>query len=262
MNYLFLFEEYELVKSSTEEFIKKANRIHGDKYDYSKVNYIKSGDPVEIICPIHGPFTQSPNAHLKGKGCKKCGTERAALLIRRSKDKFISDAKEIHGDKYDYTKVNYINDKTKVEIICKKHNTPFFPTPSKFIKSKTGCPICSESKGESMISKILEKNGYDFEREKKFSNFQKMRFDFYLKIPNEVCIEYDGIQHFMPIFWGSKDKNQSEKNFETQKERDEIKNQYCKDNNIWLIRVSYKYKTIKEIEDYLIEVGFLPKDLN
>jgi len=57
----------------TKEFIDKAIKIHGNKYDYSKVEYIKSNDKVYIICNIHGEFQQTPNGHIQKKGCKKCG---------------------------------------------------------------------------------------------------------------------------------------------------------------------------------------------
>jgi hypothetical protein len=106
---------------TTEEFIKKAIKIHGDKYDYSKVNYIDAHTKVCIICPIHGEFWQTPNNHLTKYGCKKCAMDALNSNKPRSTEEFIKIAKKLHGNKYDYSKVEYKNCKTKVCIICPKH---------------------------------------------------------------------------------------------------------------------------------------------
>lgn len=103
-------------------FIKRAREVHGNKYDYSKVEYINAKTKVCIICPEHGEFWQKPSDHLNGCGCKKCAYKRNDGFSKRKKlEQFIIDAKYIHGDKYDYSKVEYINAKTKVCIICPKH---------------------------------------------------------------------------------------------------------------------------------------------
>ena len=120
---------------STEIFIKKARKIHGDKYDYSKVVYVNNRTKVCIICPIHGEFWQTPNAHLSGHGCFKC------VGICESSEDFIKKAREVHGNKYDYSKVEYINSTTKVCIICPVHGE-FWQTPDNHINSKSGCPKC------------------------------------------------------------------------------------------------------------------------
>ena len=104
-----------------ETFAEKARKIHGDKYDYSKVNYIKTSKKVIIICPKHGEFEITPNAHLNGQGCKRCGVEHVHNLQRKTTEQFIKESRKIHGDKYDYSKVNYIDEKTDVTIICPKH---------------------------------------------------------------------------------------------------------------------------------------------
>lgn len=102
-------------KLTTEEFIKKSREVHGDKYDYSKVEYKSVRDKVCIICPDHSEFYQKAGSHLDGRGCPKCnGTTRLTI------EEFIERAKRIHGDKYDYSKVDYKNSTTKVYIICKE----------------------------------------------------------------------------------------------------------------------------------------------
>ena len=101
---------------TTEEFIEKARAIHGDKYDYSKVVYKTSQEKVIIVCPKHGEFLQRPNCHLNGAGCPKCCNN-----TKKTAESFIEDARAIHGDKYDYSKVEYVNNKIPVCIICPKH---------------------------------------------------------------------------------------------------------------------------------------------
>ena len=104
------------MKDKTEEFIKKAKEVHGDKYDYSKVEYKKAIEKICIICPEHGEFWQIPTNHLKGCGCPSCGGNKKYTL-----EIFIKKAREVHGDKYDYSKVDYKKASEKVCIICPKH---------------------------------------------------------------------------------------------------------------------------------------------
>ena len=125
----------------SEQFIVKAIQIHGDKYDYSKVNYINSKTKVVIICKDHGNFEQQPSNHLYGYGCKYCGYNKSANACRGDKNKFIENAKNIHGDKYDYSKVIYNNIQTKIIITCKDHGD-FTQQPNNHISNKQGCPKC------------------------------------------------------------------------------------------------------------------------
>ena len=97
-------------------FLLKARKIHGDKYNYDKVCYKKGHEKVEIICPIHGSFLQTPSSHLSGRGCKKC-----AGLDKLTTEEFIERAIKVHGDRYDYSKTKYVNHRTKVIITCKEH---------------------------------------------------------------------------------------------------------------------------------------------
>lgn len=121
---------------TTEEFVREARLVHGDKYDYSKVVYANRTTKVCIVCPIHGEFWQIPADHLNGHGCSSC--------VGRKKydvDEFIRRAILKHGDKYDYSKVVYVNNKTKVLIICKDCNTEFWITPNSHLRG-SGCPSC------------------------------------------------------------------------------------------------------------------------
>ena len=102
----------------TNTFIKKVKQIHGNKYDYSLVEYTNSKTKVKIICNEHGIFEQLLNSHYH-HGCKKCGDKNRTKKIKLTD--FIKKAKEMHGNKYDYSLVEYINNKTKVKIICLDH---------------------------------------------------------------------------------------------------------------------------------------------
>ena len=125
---------------TTEDFINKAIQIHGDKYTYSKVNYIGAEEKVCIICPKHGEFWQTPSGHLSGYGCPKCYDERRGANLRDDLTTFISKAKQIHGDKYDYSKVKYINSRTEICIICPEHGE-FWQTPNSHLNGN-GCSSC------------------------------------------------------------------------------------------------------------------------
>lgn len=123
---------------TTQEFIEKAKKVHGDRYDYSKVKYKGATEKVCIICKEHGEFWQKPNNHISQKqGCPKC-----AGNIKNTTEDFIKKAKEIHCDKYDYSKVNYINNSIKVCIICPEHGE-FWQTPNDHL-DKHGCPECKK----------------------------------------------------------------------------------------------------------------------
>ena len=135
-----------MAKLTTEEFIKKAREVHGDKYDYSKVEYVTNQTPVEIVCPIHGIFVQRPNNHIRGNGCPKCSRETQSARQAMDQDVWIERAKRIHNNKYDYTQVRYLNNHTAIKIICPIHGE-FEQTPANHIKGQ-GCPICGISKAK------------------------------------------------------------------------------------------------------------------
>ena len=122
-------------QQTTELFILKARKIHGDKYDYSLVDYKNAITKVKIICPIHGEFKQKPTIHLSGRICPTCNT-----ISKQPTEKFILKSKNIHGDKYDYSLVDYKNAITKVKIICPIHGE-FKQLPSNHL-AYIGCPKC------------------------------------------------------------------------------------------------------------------------
>lgn len=305
-------------KLTTEEFIVKSRKVHGDKYDYSLVDYKNSYKKVIIICSKHGEFNQSPNAHLSSKnGCPIC-----AGNSRMNNESFIMKSKKVHGDKYNYSNVCYKSSKIKVDIICRKHGI-FSQRPCDHINQKHGCPKCiglgrdtldfindskerhsdkydysktiyvkynesvditcpvhgdfkqkpyihlmgsgcqkcSESKGERKISLFLNKKNVNFETQKIFKDCinpktkRHLKFDFYL-LDYNVCIEYDGEYHYEPwrLYFN---KNLAKEKFEELKKRDNIKTDYCRNNNIKLLRIPYF--NIKEI-DKIISNYLFKKD--
>lgn len=143
-------------KLTTEEFIEKAKQVHGNKYNYSKVEYINNRANICIICPKHGEFWQRAGNHIyKEYGCPKCKTEKIGNLKRKSLEQFIEDARKIHGDKYDYSKVEYINAHTKLEIICPKHGG-FWQEPGGHISGKK-CPACALEENRDTKEQFIEK---------------------------------------------------------------------------------------------------------
>lgn len=152
-------------KLTTESFIERAKKVHGDKYDYSEVEYIKSSSKVKIICPVHGQFSQTPNSHLNNNGCKSCHFDSMREKYVIPSSAFVNEAKLMHGEKYDYSKVNYTNSKTKVEIICHKHGV-FEQTPYNHKKGQ-GCPKCGT---ESAANKIRSNNNTFIQKSKNLHN--------------------------------------------------------------------------------------------
>ncbi len=234
-------------KLTLNEFIEKANKVHKGKYDYSLVVYINNSTRVEIVCPLHSTFKQTPGSHLFKTGCPGCSNNKK-LTTRE----FVERAISVHGEKYDYSQTVYKNAFKTIEVICPVHGV-FYPTPNNHLNGETGCPICNLSKGELKIRNYLEERKINFIEEYKFENCKKLNslpFDFYLPLHN-VCIEYDGEQHFKPIkFFGGK------KMFKVIKENDLIKTNYCREEKIVLVRVSYlDYEKTEEILNNLL-IGF------
>ena len=105
------------MRKNNNDFISDARCVHGDKYDYSKVEYINANTKVCIICPEHGEFWQTPHSHLNGRGCQLCAKEHSTNY-KNTKEFFIDRATKKHNGKYDYSKVEYVNSSVPICIIC------------------------------------------------------------------------------------------------------------------------------------------------
>lgn len=108
---------------------------HGDKYDYSKVDYQSGHEKITIICPKHGAFAQTPNAHKNGQGCPRCSGKG------KTKEELVEEFKEIHGERYDYSRVEWVNSSTKIAIGCRVHGD-FLQTPNSHLQGR-GCRLCA-----------------------------------------------------------------------------------------------------------------------
>ncbi len=170
---------------SLDEFLANAKAIHGDKYDYSKSKYVNCDTKLTIICLLHGEFKQTPNDHINRKcGCTKCSNIATANINRSSTDEFIRRAKEIHGDRYDYSKVNYINTTTKITIICKTHGA-FNQPPGCHLRGNhcSKCAGCAKLDSEEFIRRAKAKHGnqYDYSRVDYLSLREKVKI---------ICIKH------------------------------------------------------------------------
>lgn len=151
-------------KLTTEEFIKRAREKHGDRYDYSLVDYVDMFTPVEIVCRKHGVFKQAPNGHVRGAGCSLCrkGDDKAVPW-----DEFLARARAAHGDRYEYDESSYTRIRDKVRIFCKIHG-PFLQEALKHANGQ-GCPKCApncKDTTESFIEKARKIHGdfYDYSK--------------------------------------------------------------------------------------------------
>jgi len=133
-----------------EKFIEKAQRVHGKKYDYSKSSYLGDDREILVLCGLHGEFTQNASSHLQGIGCPKCGRLKASQSHLLSKEEVLSRSIEIHGDKYDYNQMEYVNTKTKIMIVCPKHGK-FRQSPTNHVLGQ-GCPKCGIETAKSHCS--------------------------------------------------------------------------------------------------------------
>lgn len=238
-----------MCKLNIEQFNDKFGPIHNFKYDYSKVIYKGNKKKVIIICPIHGEFLQKPNEHLY-YGCRKCADDYTRIIRTKSIENFIKEANQIHNNKYDYSKVEYKTALKKVIIICTLHGE-FMQTPANHLNN-VGCPVCKFSKGELTIGNWLKNNHINFITQKRFvdcRNKNSLPFDFYLPEHN-TCVEFDGRQHFEVVKW-SNDEAKNIESFNRVKENDKLKDEYCKHNNIHLIRIPYTQ--INQIDKILYE---------
>lgn len=171
-------------------------------------------------------------------------------------NEFIIKAKRVHGDRFDYSKVKYINRYTDVMICCKKHVIIFSQTPNNHLNGWVGCPNCSYkknqiSRGELKIIEYLEENNIDFIFQKRFKDckYKKtLRFDFWLP-EKKILIEFDGQQHYTSVeHWGG------ELGLQKRQIKDEIKNNYASEMKYKLLRITYnEYDNISDIlKDFLL----------
>jgi len=213
-------------RKTNETFIKEIEKIYGDKYDFSKVNYTGAKNKVCVICPIHGEFYIRPNDLLNGHGCPACAGTKPLTT-----DSFKERAIKMFGNKYEYDNVNYKNLGTHVMVTCKKHGD--FPiTPRNFFNGY-GCPKCNQSHLEKSVECFLEKAGVDYYYQYKPQWAGSFKYDFYIPLYNTI-IECQGRQHFGVI-----DYFKGEEGYKYLKSNDILKNKLCKKNGVKIVYLLY-----------------------
>lgn len=231
------------MRYTAESFIERAKEIHGDKYDYSKVNYINCKTKVCIICPEHGKFWQTPDHHLRSIGCPRCKDIIKGFHHRKSFEQFKKRAAEKHGSFYTYPEQKISSVYDKLRIICPRHGE-FMQSAHGHLRG-AGCPFCSSSRGEKAIKKFLNENSISFVPQKAFESLKikkVLRYDFYLPEKN-LLIEYNGRQHYEPVErFGGKEQ------LRRQRHHDWLKRKFARDSGIRLLTIPYtQFNMIEEI---------------
>jgi hypothetical protein len=223
-------------KITKEYFLSKTNELYGDLFKYPNLSFDNCHDKIEIECTKHGSFYNKLHIHLKTNSCIGCRKERRF-------NEYKKQCEIIHNNKFDYTLTDFSITTNSVQITCTKHG--LFEQLLHSHKSGIGCPKCSTSRGEtSIINYLIKKEIIYFHQEVVTYLNKKHIFDFYL--PNyNLFIEYDGEQHFKSIdYFGGDDE------FKKIIHNDNLKNEYCKLNNINLLRIPYtEFKKIENILD-------------
>ena len=233
---------------TTEEFIKRAKQIYGDRFDYSETEYINATTKLKIICKLHGEHLLLPHHHLNGTaggGCPKCGKASINSKRKLTQEQFLERVKNIKGLSFD--KTVYVDKRKRVVVTCKIHGD--YKTSAEVLLKGNGCPKCKYSFGESQIEIILKTLGIEYEVQKSFPTLRHLRllkFDFYLPSYN-ACIEFDGEQHHRPIeYWGG------EKAFKELQIKDSLKDSYCKTYNMPLLRIRFDEQNVESaIKEFL-----------
>lgn len=219
-----------VLKSTREEIIAKCIEIHGNKYDYSKAIYNKYNTPFEIICPEHGSFWQTPSNHInKKQECPDCKGNK-----KLDKETIIEKARKVHGDLYDYSKVDANGVNNYTTFICPKHGE-FKQTPGNHIYRKQGCPYCNTSHLERDVESLLKYECIEYTKQQRFDWLGRQSLDFYL--PNyNIAIECQGEQHFKPYkFLGGEEK------LKLISSRDIAKFNKCTENGVKILYIKSKY---------------------
>lgn len=205
-------------------------------YDLSETVYINKRTKIKYVCKKHGIQEQLPLTFLQ-RGCPKCARENGAKKRKKclpiSTEEFIEKAKLIHGDKYDYSLVDYKNKFSNIKIICPTHGV--FEQEARIHTQGHGCQSCNTSKGENTIQDWLKSRNISFEKQKKYPELkdkEQLSYDFYIPSKN-LLIEYNGEQHYKNVF------NKPLHDFHRQLHHDWLKRKYAKKNGITLLVIPY-----------------------
>ena len=218
-----------------ETFLSRAKAVHGDRYDYSKVQWFSANTPIKIVCAVHGAFMQLPATHLIPRQCRRCAIEAVAAKRAGNTNDFILRAKAIHGDRYDYSDVVYRRTHEAVNIRCAKHG--LFPqSPSGHLGGQ-GCPMCCTRRSEEMCRTILQEiYGHPFTKSRPHWLEKRTELDGY-RAEHKVAFEYQGKQHthYVPFFHNKGGVN----DLHRQQQRDQRKAELCREKGVDLIVIPW-----------------------
>jgi very-short-patch-repair endonuclease len=232
-------------KKDLNEFKKEVKQWSNNQYLIKSKNYINNNTKLKFYHKkCKNDFLMTPNDFQQGHRCPYC-----AGIKHKTYDEFLEDFyNSVDPEEYEVVSNSYKNTQTKMEFHHKKCGNNFKMRPSDILRGQR-CPHCQESKGERKIRKWLEKNNINFKSEftfKECKNIRVLPFDFYVD-SESLLIEFDGIQHYeiVEIFGGEKGLKETKRN-------DKIKNNFCKENGISLLRIPYwEYGNINKIlNDY------------
>lgn len=232
------------IRLTREEYIERLKLINPNIVPIE--DYIDSRTPILHRCLIDEHIWPiRPYSALRGCGCPKC-----AGNARKTPEQYRQELLIVNPDIEALE--DYIDSKTPISHRCKIDGFVWAATPCNIL-SGTGCPHCQQSKGEECVARWLTKGGFNYTYQKKFVDCRdkiQLPFDFYLPEHN-ILIEYDGIQHFQPVDFAGKGEEWAMMQFQITQSHDTIKTQYCKNNNIRLLRIPYFKNVEEELEKFL-----------
>lgn len=237
-------------KLDFDTVIKKCKEIHDNYYSYELVKkWNNIGEKIDIICPIHGKVKVVLRNHLAGMKCRKCANDLIHIQQRNSTKDILNRVKEIHGNRYDYSKIDYKGMFYPIEVICKEHGSFFIITKDHI--SGNGCPKCNMSNLEEKVDTYLKNKKYNYIFQYKIEKCKRKKelpFDFGILDENNnllSLIECQGELHYFPAY--------GEDVLKDIQERDLIKKNFCKKNNIPLIILPYKVFN-KDFNNYFTNI--------
>lgn len=230
-------------RPTTESFLELARKKHPE-YDYSETEYTGAKSKMKIICPKHGAFWINSWNFMNKSGCPQCALEYRARARAKTTDAFIEESKRIFGDRYSYSRTEYIARNKSVIVTCGIHGD-FQAVPFNYLRG-CGCPKCRDGSGaEDILQQLLNESHIVFERNKKFDDLKdkkKLSYDFYLP-EKRILVELNGGQHYryIPFYhFGTH-------TFLVQKHHDWLKRKYAEDHNFTLVVIPYwEFKNIRE----------------
>lgn len=225
-------------------WIKQAQEIHANRYNYDNVQYVNFTTKVEVVCNQHGSFWVRPDEHIikhpkirPYQGCRKCFPSNIKLVPQQ----YFEKASNIHSNKYDYTESIYMGSEKPITIKCKLHGDFVISEASRHINRGRGCLKCSKhnSSAEQIICGLLDQSKIEYEYQKRFDdlfshNGTHLVYDFFIPSLN-LLIEFDGAQHFTPNTLHHRVAG----TFDLLQLHDKKKNKYAKDNGYRLYRIKY-----------------------